>query len=237
MRREYQRWFSGTLGRDMEMLVFGHAGTPMIVFPTSMGAFFEYEDRGMVGALAGKLDAGAVQLYCVSTLDEETFYASTMDPRDRITRYLQYERYLVHEVMPYITHRNGSTTAGVTGCSFGAYHAMVMAMRHPDVFTSCITMGGAFDIMRFLHGYFDEDAYLLSPPHFLPNLTDPWFLERLRQNKWVLVTGEHDICRGATEHLARLLSHKDIPHSLHVWGHGSEHDWPEWVKMAATYIP
>lgn len=237
MRREYQRWFSRTLGRDMEMLVFGHGGRPVIVFPTSMGAFFEYEDRGMVGALAGKLDAGELQLFCISTLDKETFYAKMVSPRDRINRYLQYEDYLTNELMPFVTQQNGSTTAGVTGCSFGAYHAMVMALRHPDVFTSCISMGGAFDIMRFLHGYFDEDAYLLSPPHFLPNLTDPWFLERCRQNKWVLVTGERDICRADTEHAARLLSHKDIPHSLHVWGNGSEHDWPEWIKMAAAYIP
>lgn len=237
MHREYQRWFSRTLGRDMEMLVFGHSGRPVIVFPTSMGAFFEYEDRGMVGALADKLDAGELQLYCVSTLDKETFYAKMVGPRDRIKRYLQYEDYITNEVMPFITQQNGSTTAGVTGCSFGAYHAMVMALRHPDIFTSCISMGGAFDIMRFLHGYFDEDAYLLSPAHFLPNLTDPWFLERCRQNKWVLVTGERDICRADTEHAARLLSHKDIPHSLHVWGDGSIHDWPEWLKMAKAYLP
>ena len=237
MHREYQRWFSRTLGRDMEMLVFGHSGRPVIVFPTSMGAFFEYEDRGMVGAMADKLDAGELQLFCVSTLDKETFYAKMVSPRDRINRYLQYEEYIANEVMPFITQQNGSITAGVTGCSFGAYHAMVMALRHPDLFTSCISMGGAFDIMRFLHGYFDEDAYLLSPSHFLPNLTDPWFLERCRQNKWVLVTGERDICRPDTEHAARLLSHKDIPHSLHVWGNGSEHDWPEWVKMAKAYVP
>jgi esterase/lipase superfamily enzyme len=237
MRREYQRWFSKSLNRDMELLVFGHAGRPMIVFPTSMGAFFEYEDRGMVGALADKIDRGELQLFCVSTVDLESFYSESMSPRDRITRYLQYEQYLLDDVVPFVINQNGSATMGVTGCSFGAYHAFTMALRHPDVFTSCITMGGAFDLTRFLHGYFDEDAYLLSAPHFLPNLTDPWFLERLRQNKWVLVTGERDICRDGTEHAARLLAHKDIPHSLHVWGHGSEHDWPEWVKMAKVYVP
>jgi esterase/lipase superfamily enzyme len=176
-------------------------------------------------------------LFCVSTLDTETFYASMLHPRERVERYLQYERYLLDEVVPFIARQNGSPTAGVTGCSFGAYHAMTMALRHPDVFTSCITMGGAFDIMRFLHGYFDEDAYLLSPPHFLPNLTDPWFLEHCRRNKWVLVTGEKDICRADTEHASRLLDQKGIPNSLHVWGDGSEHDWPEWVKMAGAYIP
>lgn len=237
MRREYHHWFSRDLNRDMELLVFGHAGRPLIVFPTSQGAFFEYEDRGMVDAVADKLAGGALQLFCVSTVDAESFYADHAHPRQRIDRYLQYERYLLGDVIPFVTQQNGSATMGLTGCSFGAYHALTMALRHPDVFTSCISMGGAFDLKRFLSGYFDEDAYLLSPPDFLPNLADPWFLDRHRQNKWVFVTGEHDICRGATEAMARQFDEKGIPNSLHVWGHGSLHDWPEWVKMAGVYLP
>jgi esterase/lipase superfamily enzyme len=98
-------------------------------------------------------------------------------------------------------------------------------------------MVGASAIARFLNGYADLDSYLLSPPQFLPRLEDAWFLDRYRTNKWVLVTGEHDICRPDTEHAAAMLAAKGIPHSLHVWGHGSEHDWPEWRKMAAAYIP
>ena len=112
-----------------------------------------------------------------------------------------------------------------------------MALRHPDVFTSCIAMGGAFDISRSLDGYADLDAYLLNPTQFLAGLTDPWFLDRIRRNKWVLVTGEHDICRRDMEQAAGLLAAQQIPHSLHVWGHGSYHDWPEWIKMARVYIP
>src|SRR5713101_6302295 len=56
MNREYNKQYSHELGRDMESLVFGHAGQPIVVFPTSRGRFFEYEDAGMIGALAGKLD-------------------------------------------------------------------------------------------------------------------------------------------------------------------------------------
>ena len=221
----------------MELLVFGHGGQPMIVFPTSMGAFFEYEDRGMVAAVADKIEYGALQLFCVSTIDTETFYARDRHPRARIERYLAYERYLLEDVVPLVKQLSGWQTAGVTGCSFGAYHAFTMALRHPDTFTSCIAMGGAFSTTRFLDGYHDLDAYLLSPTEFLPQLHDPWFLDRYRQNKWVLVTGEHDICRGDMEHAAAMLGALGIPHSLHVWGHGSEHDWPEWRKMAAAYIP
>ena len=221
----------------MDLLVFGHGGQPFIVFPTSMGAFFEYEDQGMVAAIAGKLEHGAVQLFCVTTLDGESFYARGWHPRARLDRYLAWERYLLNELMPFVRQANGSPTAGVTGCSFGAYHALTMALRHPDCFTTCITMGGAYDITRFMDGYYDQDVYLLCPPHFLPQLDEPWFLDRYRQNKWVLVTGEADMCRGDNEHAARLLSAKGIPYSYHVWGNGSVHDWPEWRKMAAAYIP
>ena len=222
----------------MDLLVFGHGGAPVIVFPTSQGAFFEYEDRGMVEALKSKLEMADLHLFCVSTVDSESFYASGRHPRERIDRYLAWERYLLQDVVPLIAQMNGASMGiGVTGCSFGAYHAFTMALRHPDVFTSCVTMGGAFDVTRFLDGYYDTDAYLLCPPHFLPNLHDDWFLSHYRRNKWVLVTGERDICRGPTEHAASLLNGKGVPHSLHVWGHGSEHDWPEWRRMAAVYIP
>src|ERR1039458_6102 len=47
----YHKQFSHELGRDMESLVYGHAGHPVLVFPTSMGRFFEYEDAGMIRAL------------------------------------------------------------------------------------------------------------------------------------------------------------------------------------------
>lgn len=237
MHRSHHRWHSQHLGRDLDLLVFGHGGRPFVVFPTSCGSFFEYEDRGMVGAVADKLEAGAVQLFCTTTIDSETFYARGWPGRARVERYLAWERSLMEELLPFVHHANGSPSVGVTGCSFGAYHALTMALRHPDRITTCITMGGAFDVAHFLDGYYDQDVYLLCPPHFLPQLSDPWYLERYRQNKWVLVTGEADGCKPDTERAAHLLSAKSIPYSYHVWGNGSYHDWPEWIRMAAAYIP
>jgi esterase/lipase superfamily enzyme len=201
MFRDHHKWFSRSLNRDMELLVFGHGGPPVIVFPTSMGAFFEYEDRGMVAALADKL-----------------------------------EDYILNEAVPLVKHLTRHDGIGVTGCSFGGYHAMTLALRHPYTFTSCVTMGGAFDITQFLGGYFDEDCYFLNPPSFLPNLTDPYYLEQFHRNKWVLVTGDHDICRAPNEQFSALLHAKGIPHSLHVWNN-SKHDWPFWRPMASAYVP
>jgi esterase/lipase superfamily enzyme len=221
----------------MELLVFGHAGPPMLVFPSSMGAFFEYEDRGMVGAVADKLGRGALQLFCVSSVDGESWYNRRVHPRDRVRRHLQYEDYILGEVVPLVHHLNHHGAIGVTGCSFGAYHAMVIALRQPYTFTWCVTMSGAFDITQFLDGYFDEDCYFLNPPSFVPNLSDTYYLDQFRRNKFVLVTGEWDICRAANESFSGLLHHKGIPHSLHVWGNGAKHDWPDWQPMAAAYLP
>jgi esterase/lipase superfamily enzyme len=236
MTRDYHRWFARSLSRDMDLLIFGHAGTPVLVFPTSMGAFFEYEDRGMVAALAEKLDRGLLRLFCVSSIDGESWYAKRSHPRSRVERHLHYEDHVLTEVVPLVQHLTRSETIGVTGCSFGAYHAMALALRHPYTFTTCITMGGAFDISQFLDGYFDEDCYFLNPPSFLPTLNDAYYLDQFRRNKWVLVTGDQDICRSPNEQFSGLLRAKSIPHSLHVWNN-SKHDWPYWRPMAQAYLP
>jgi esterase/lipase superfamily enzyme len=237
MHRSHHKWYSRSLNRDMELLVFGHAGPPMIVFPSSMGAFFEYEDRGMIGALAGKLEHGGLQLFCVSSVDSESWYNRHGHPHQRVRRHLQYEDYILSDVVPLIHHLNHHPTIGVTGCSFGAYHGMTFALRQPYVFTWCVTMSGAYDITQFLDGYFDEDCYFLNPPSFLENLSDGPYLDQYRRNKWVLAAGEHDICRAANEGFSGLLHYKGIPHSLHIWGDGSKHDWPYWLPMANAYLP
>lgn len=237
MHRTYHRWFSRALGRDMELLIFGHAGPPMIVFPSSMGSFFEYEDRGMVAAVADKLEHGALQLFCVSSVDVESWYNRDVHPRDRVRRHLQYEDYVLNDMVPLVGHLNPHAAIGVTGCGFGAYHAMALALRQPYTFTWSVTMSGSFDISPYLDGYADEDCYFLNPPAFLSNLCDPYYLEQYRRNKFVLATGEADICRAANESLSGLLRHKGIPHSLHVWGHGAKHDWPDWQRMASAYLP
>ena len=54
MKKEYFRWFSPSLGKDMELNVYGHAGKPVIVFPSSGGSYYEYEDFGIFRTLSMK---------------------------------------------------------------------------------------------------------------------------------------------------------------------------------------
>src|SRR5437764_8408972 len=101
MNREYHRWYSPSLGRDMELLVFGHAGARVLVFPTSQGRFYEWEDFGMVGSLSEHLNHGWIQLCCVDSVDSESWYARGRHPGERAWRHVQYDRYLLDEVLPF----------------------------------------------------------------------------------------------------------------------------------------
>jgi esterase/lipase superfamily enzyme len=236
MNREYHKWHSSRLGREMELIIFGHAGRPILVFPTSGGRFFEFEDRGMIAALTGKIDAGQLHLYCVDSVDMESWYNRQVRPRQRITRHMQYEDYLLNEVLPLIRQKNEDPRMFALGCSFGGYHAVNLALRHPDLFSGFLAMSGAFDLTRFLDGYYDEDCYFNLPTHYLPNLTDARYLDRIRSNTNVLATGWDDQCLVENQGLDRILSEKGIPHQLHVWDTFNSHDWPTWRGMVGTYL-
>lgn len=236
MDREYHKWYSGRLGREMEILVFGHAGAPVLVFPTSMGRFFEYEDRGMIAALQPKIDAGHIQVFCVDSVDEESWYNRGAHPRWRVLRHVQYDQYVLEEVLPFVRSKNGWDRVTATGASFGGYHAVNFSLRHPDRVARVVSMSGAFDIHQFLHGYWDEDCYFNNPPDYVRGMTDPWYLDRYRAMGIVLATGEHDICRGENEWFSGILRDKGIPNYLDVWGDGMIHDWPWWRRMAVKFL-
>jgi esterase/lipase superfamily enzyme len=235
MKREHHKWFSPSLGRDMELLLFGHAGLPALVFPTSQGRFFEFEDQGMVHAVHDKLEHGRLQLFCVDSVDGESWYNRDVPPRWRIARHVQYEQYVMNEVLPLIRKVNDNPGLATLGCSFGGYHAANIALRHPDIFTAMLSMGGAFDQSGFLNGYYDQDCYFNLPTHYIPNLCDPWYFDQYRRNTYILATGVHDICRGDNERMAHIMNDKGIPCRLDIWGDNSHHDWPCWQTMIREY--
>src|ERR1035441_1375568 len=170
MQRQYIKWYSPSLHREMELLAFGDRGFPVVVFPTSGGRFFEYEDRGMVNALRPKMDRGELQAICVDSVDQESWYNRSIHPADRLHRQNAFDAYLVNELAPFVRERTSWPQMATTGCSFGGYHAINFALRHPDLVTYAVSMSGAFDMpRRFLDGYYDNNAYLNSPLDYLPD--------------------------------------------------------------------
>jgi esterase/lipase superfamily enzyme len=236
MDREYHKNYSHELQRDMESLVYGHAGQPLLVFPTSGGRFFEYEDAGMIHALAGKIDRGEFQVFCVDSVNAESWYNKAAHAGSRIWRHVQYEQYVLNEFMPLLKWKNWASQIVVTGCSFGGYHALNFSMKHPDLVSACVTMSGAFDIRNFLDGYYDDNCYFNNPPDYLPRMDDDWFLSRYRQMRIVLASSNWDFCLDANVKMAAIMHARRIPHWLDIWNDNSKHDWPLWQRMAEKYF-
>ena len=51
MREQYHKWYSNRIGREFEMLTFGYAGIPLLLFPTSKGTYYQCKDFGLVDTL------------------------------------------------------------------------------------------------------------------------------------------------------------------------------------------
>ena len=235
MNREYHRWYSPSLGRDMELLVFGHAGARMLVFPTSMGKYYEWEDRGMIAELSDQLENGWLQMFCVDSVDAESWYAWHKHPADRAWRHIQYENYLLDEVLPLVYKKNQTPYMIVTGASFGAYHAMNFALRHPDLVNRVVAMSGMYNIERWLGSYRDDNTYYNSPCLYLPNEYEESRLHLLRSLDIIMTIGHDDPNIANNRWFSSALWSKSIWHALRVWD-GWSHDWPYWRKMIRLYL-
>ena len=235
MKREYHRWFSPSLDRDMELLVFGHGGARVLVFPTSQGRFYEWEDRGMFATFAGEIERGWFQFFCVDSVDAESWYARHKHPGARAWRQTQYDYYLINEVVPLTRAVNDHPFLIATGASFGAYQAANFAFRHPETVGRMIGLSGLYDIRRFADGFYNETVYLNNPVDFIAGEQDPQRIAALQRQDIIFVTGQDDAFRANNEYISSLLWRKGIGNALRLWD-GWAHDWPWWKQMLRQYL-
>lgn len=234
MNREYHKWFSEKLNRDMEMLIFGHAGAPVLVFPTSQGRYFEYEDRGMVQALNYHLEHGWIQLFCVDSVDAQSWYNYSAHPAHRSWMHSQYDLYLLNEVVPFIKMKTANDYLITHGCSFGGYHAMNFGLKYPWIVNSIVSLGGIFDIHDYVMGFWDDNCYYNSPRDFVSGIHGNQ-LEGIKKQRIILAAGDQDMCKGYNEDFASRLYHKGIGYKFDIWPN-TGHDWPWWQEMAKFYL-
>lgn len=242
MKREYYKWHCQPLGRDMELLVFGHAGARVLAFPTRCGRFYDYENMGIVGALAPQIEQGWIQLYCVDSIDQETFYCHWCNPRERVIRHERYEGYVLGEVLPLSESLNGNPFLTVLGMSFGAYHAVNIALRHPDRFGRVVAMSGRYDLTRqvdgfrdLLDGYYDDTVYFNTPCHYMANVGDDGLLQKIRRLDIKLIVGEYDPFLEDNRRLSEILWQKGVWHLFKVWS-GRAHGYRRWREMVGWFI-
>lgn len=241
MNIEYHEFYSSKIGRTMPFKSYGHGGKPIVVFPSSGGSYFEYEDFGMIEACRRYIDAGMVRFYTVDSIDSETWLNKGAWPGDMARRHNQYDAYIIDELVPFIREHSGWQGPMITtGCSMGGYHSANFYFRHPDVFDTVIALSGIYDARFFVgDNVSDPDVYLNSPVDYLRNIEDESYLNAYRNGNIIICSGqgnwEEDTIRD-TWTLENILKSKDIPAWIDFWGRDVDHDWPWWRIQMPYFI-
>lgn len=235
MDKQYCRRYSSCLQRDMEYNVYGTAGKPLLVFPSQSGRFYDFEDNGMIDAIAGFIQEKKVQVFCVDSNDNNSFSLQDGDPRRRIEAQESYYRYITEEVVPLLP-----AMPLTAGCSMGAYHALNTSLRRPDLFVGAIGLSGAYDLRLFFNDYMDDLVYANSPLDYLCGMPlDHPYVSLYQKREWILCCGKGNWEHPMQEDSARMQACFDrlhVPVWVDFWGNDVCHDWPWWRKQLPYYL-
>ena len=172
MKTEYLTDYSPALGRDMECMVYGHAGRPVLYIPCQDGRFFDFGDFHMAETLAPWIESGQIIVFSVDTIDKETWSDKGGEPYWRARRHEQWMDYLTKEMAPRMLDRTGQDGILSFGCSLGATHAANLYLRRPDLFNGMLALSGIYNADYGFGGYMDEVVYQNSPVHYMANLPE-----------------------------------------------------------------
>jgi esterase/lipase superfamily enzyme len=209
------------------VLVLGHWGRPVLVFPSQERSRYEWEEHGMVDAVRDLIDAGRVKLYCVDSWDSATWHDDWLPREERARRHEGYERWVADRV-------DGDDVIAA-GVSMGAFHAANLTLRRPQRFPLALCFSGVYDLAGVGWGERADSFYFNNPADFVSGLdgSPASLLLVAGRGMWEDTTGALE----QTLRFASLLEMKGIRHELDVWGEDAPHDWPAWRAQLAMHLP
>lgn len=238
MQVRYEKWYSQSLGRDMEYKVYGDGKRTMLVFPSQDGRFYDYENFGMTDILAPWIERGDLRVVCCDSIDGETWSNKNGDARWRIEQHERWYHYIVDELIP--TVRRNDETFITTGCSMGGFHAGNFFFRRPDIFDTVLALSGLYHASYFFGDYSDDLVYNNSPLDYLQWMpSDHYYWDMYRHRRIICCVGqgnwEEDLL-ASTRRLDTLLCEKNVPAWFDYWGFDVAHDWPWWRKQLPYFM-
>jgi len=236
--KEVVRWRSPRVEQDVQLVRWGHFGTPVLLFPTAGGDAEEIERFHLIGAVMPLIEGGRIKIYSIDSIAGKAWISKQHSPEYCSLLQNRFDAMVYHEIVPAIRSDCESPDIEVIACgaSIGAFNAVASICRHPDVFRLAVAMSGTYDLSKYLEGRFNQDFYFASPLHFLPGLEGP-LLDKLRQRFIVLPSGEGDYEDiGESWRMASVLGAKGIPNRVDPWGPEWRHDWTTWRAMLPKYL-
>jgi esterase/lipase superfamily enzyme len=233
-----ERWYSGRVESDVTVVRWGHFGRPVIIFPTAGGDAEEIERMLVIDVLGELIDAGRIKVYSCDSVAGYAMVRGDGDARYRAALINGFHNFVREEMIPAIRAdcRSPDAEVVVSGASIGAFNALAMLCRFPDVVSQAIGMSGTYDLEQFIGSDAGDALFFATPLYFLPGLNGPT-LAQLQQRSAILASGE-----GRWENidhswrLAGVLGAKGIPNRVDSWGPQYDHDWPTWRQMLPHYL-
>ena len=239
MNRKLDSWYSPSLAKDMPIATYGDYGFALLFVPTAAADYLEYERFQMMDTLAPYIDSGKVKVFSINSINNESWLNNEMIPEHKAIRQNQFNQYVSQEVVPYIKNAtSGETPIIISGASFGALHSMNLFLKFPHLIDGVIAMSGVYDLTEYSKGFWDEQVYFNSPIHYMPNLTDNWYLDNIRKSNHIHIlsgSGSYEDPE-ASRRFAGVLYDKGINYELDIWGEDVVHDWPTWRAMLPYYL-
>lgn len=231
---------SAHMQRSLYLWQFGDFGRPIVVFPSAAGMAHEWEQRGMIEALAPLVTGGKLKLYCIESNVSEAWTKKDADPSWRLQRHLAYERFVYEELVPFVRAdcRSNDIPLGAVGTSLGAFYAANAALKQPETFRYALCLSGRYQLRAF-NPLESLEMYFQNPLAYVPGLEGA-ALERVRNHTHLdLVCGRGPWEDGnwqETQALAGHLAAKGVSHRLDLWGRDTDHDWPHWKRQVKMYF-
>jgi len=209
----------------MEMNIFGTSGTPVIIFPSEEGGRDEWEQAGIMSSLDEQISEGYNQFFCLESVADESLLNKNAEPKHRIGRQIQYEQYLIDEVIPFVRKTNNNPYLIFSGAFLGAYYALLFALKYPEKVDKVIGISGTYDIKPYLDEHYDDSVYFNNPVDFIPNLNDPKILKNISEIDIRLLSYSNDPQKEESERMSDSLWLKNVDHNFYVWDEVISEPW------------
>lgn len=166
---------------------------------------------------------------------------------------MRYESYIIQELIPFVD-KNYRTIAkkesrAITGLSMGGHGAMMLAAKHPELFTAVGTMSGVMNIDTRLWEVPDGFRNLrrttqkemlgenlnYEAPEFNP-YTIVGLVDQIQQNGHAIIIdcGVDDFLIKTNRQLREMLLEKKIPHE-YIERPGA-HTWQYWTEALPVHL-
>ena len=167
-----------------------------------------------------------------------TWYVNSADGKDR------WEDMFIRELIPFVEKeyrvRAKKEFRAIAGLSMGGNGALLLAMHHPDLFSSCVAMSaGTFTDEEIMgnqqYDHYFKNIYGEKPEngvsgHWKANsplyLLDSVDKEKLKSVRFYIDCGDDDFLYKGNSALHVKMRNLEIPHEYRVRNGG--HEWQYW---------